>query len=596
MRLNFTENNRTKPVPYWASKMGRALDALFTPRTDNPQHPVPHIVDSNALTPTLAEATTASLPNLWKTHQTRKAVYADIERMDNEDETVATALDIIADCSVSYNETDEAPPIFVSDDPEVQKILNRLSTRLDLRNELWQIARDGVKQGNEFREIIIDRKLMHVTGLKQTVSYQIYPRTDEMGNKVPGWLVRTDADIYSDSKGLLLSEWQICSFQFGSKRGFLATPPLATARRNWIRLTKMEDGMAIARLVRAYDKVVHKIPVKAEMPEADIMRRIKMYKENITKKRMMDSEGLLTQLDSPLDVQSDYFLPTTGADGAGVELLSANNAQLGNLNDVIYHREKLLTRLQVPIGYLQITSAQKTHIAAGAAKKGDVELQFARMLRRVQRMVTKGLRRVADIELLLHGVLPTEELYKVQLTKINTKDLREDADIELTYAQAAVYFIEAFGALPPELLMDKFMHLDTEQREMLNKFITKYGEKITKAQVKAIEEAAKPKPGGSDLTKDRLPGDNKGAGSGNQNKAKGRRTSEQIGKAATKKSDQSVSLETMVDLVYNMQEALAQDFRDQGIDLPDLDEATQRNVISLGLHSFIQNTEGTLRE
>lgn len=581
---------KRQPVTYWAKKIGRALNELFDTDSSNPRHAVPRIKDSNSLTDTFfASANPASIPNLWRTHQTRKAVYQDIERMDAEDETVATALDIIADCSVSYSETQDVPQFnIVSKDARVQKILSDLSARLDLPGEIWHIARDGVKQGNEFREVIIDRQAMKIIALKQTISYQIYPKTNERGDKLPGWIALKDGDLYGTEAGRELEEWQIVPFQFGHKRGFLTVPPLASARRNWIRLSKMEDGMAIARLTRAYDKLVHRIPVKPEMSREEVMARIRMYKDSITKKRMLNSEGLLEQTDSPLDIQSDFYLPDTGDGRGGVEQLSSNNAQLGNLNDIIYHREKLLTRLQVPIAYLQITSAQKTHLTAGG-NKGDVEIQFARMLRRVQRMLKKGLRRVCDIELMLHGIAPSEDLYEIQMTPINTKDLREDAEIELTYAQAAVYFLEAFGALPPELVAEKFMHLDTEQTDVLEQFLKKYSDRITEARVKAIENAAIPK---SDLIKDRLPGDSqKGRGSGNQNKTRGSRTTEQKG---TAEAQQSVPIETLVDIIYELQEAIYQDFRDQGIHVPEIDEISQRNVIRAGLAQVAKTPDAEL--
>lgn len=592
MSMQPFDTNKTKaqPVTYWAKKIGRALNELFDPNANEPRHSVPSVKSSNSVTDmSVVDVSMMSIPNLWKTHQTRKSVYEDINRMDESDETVATALDIIADCSVSYNEpSDTITCEFVSEDERVKKILDAMASRIKLSDEIWQIARDGVKHGNEFREVVIDRQSLKVIALKQTISYQIYPKTTERGDKIPGWVMLKDGDLYGNQKGKELDEWQICPFQFGSRSGLLAVPPLAAARSNWIRLSKMEDGMAIARLTRAYDKMVHKIPVKPEMSREEVMARIQMYKTSITKKRMLDSDGLLTSLDSPLDVQSDFYLPDTGDQRGSVELLSANNAQLGNLNDIIYHREKLLTRLQVPIAYLQITSAQKTHLTAGA-NKSDVERQFARMLRRVQRMLKSGIRRVCDIELLLNGIAPSDDLYDIRLTTINTKDLKEDADIELTYAQAAVYFVEAFGVLPPELLADKFMHLDTEQRDILTKFLDGYGTKLTETKMKALETAAAPK---SDLTKDRLPGDaNKGKGSGNQNKSKAGRSSEQVG---AKKTEQSVPIETLVELFFDLQESVFQEMREQGIDVPETDEISQRNAIRANLMQIANTPDANL--
>lgn len=582
------------PPPSWAKKLGRSLKELFDPTAPDALHPTANISESNSSTATSVDATTATVPNLWKVHQTRKSVYQDINRMDAEDETVATALDIIADCCVAYTEVaEEVKPIHIEcDDKEAKKVLEDLTHRLDLQNELWQICRDMVKQGNEFREVVIDRQRMQVAAFKQTISYQIYPNTNEKGDKIPGWVVREDRDLYTNQKGKQLEEWQITPFSFGAHQGFLSIPPLATARRNWIRLSKMEDGMAIARLVRAYDKMVHKIPVKPEMSVPEIMNRINIYKQGITKRRMLDSEGMTTQTDSPLDVQSDFYLPDPGDNRGGVTLLSSNNAQLGNLNDVIYHREKLLTRLQVPISYLQITSAQKTHVASNKGKGSNVELQFARMLRRVHRQAVKGLRRLYDIELMLHGIAPSEDLYAIKLTPINTKDLAEDAEIELTYAQAAVYFVEAFGTLPPELIASKFMHLTKEQSELLEKFMTKYGERLTTAKVKSIELAAKPPPAPMGI-KDRLPGDSTpGVGSGNQNKGRASRATEQKGKVNAKVA-QSIPMEEMVDLVFDLQTQVNDEFREQGINVPELDES-HRTVIRTNIMQVANQNDDIL--
>jgi hypothetical protein len=582
--------NERVAAPYWARKMGRFLKTLFDPDTGTPQnptlHPVPEIGDNLVITGITDTTTITYMANAWRVHQNRKSIYQDIERMDSEDEIVATALDIIADCSVSYSELAASQRHFKirAKTDRIQAVLDAMSKRLNLPNEIWYICRDMVKHGNEFREVVVDRQAMQVVAFKQTISYQIYPKTNARGDKCPGWTLKTDGDVFT-GKEYDLEEWQIVPFIFGTKRGYLSIPPLAPARRNWIRLAKMEDGMAIARLIRAYDKMVHKIPVKPEMSSGEIMARIRMHKDAVTKRRILDSSGLVTQVDAPLDVQTDFYLPDDGTNRGGIELLSANNAQLGNLNDIIYHREKLLSRLQVPIAYLQITTAQKTHISASASKKADVEIQFARMLRRVQRNLLEGLRRLCDIELMLNGITPSDDAYEIELTQINTKDLREDAEIELTYAQAAVYFVEAFGSLPPELLADKFMHLNSDQQEMLQKFLEKYGDRVVKARVKTIETNAQPKtsPLGT-APKDRIPGDNS-SGTGNQNKGRAQRTTEQRGAVKPTQSDETVPIDALVDLFYTITEEVHQDFREQGVNVPELDDS-YRNAIRANLEAI----------
>lgn len=572
-------------APAWARKLGRVLKTVFDPETGTPQHPTPHPVpnigDGSVITALTDTSNISNMANAWRVYQTRKSVYQDIERMDADDEIVATALDIIADCSVNYAETANSGDSFKirAKTDEAQLVLDNLSKRLNLSSDIWHLCRDMVKQGNEFREVVIDRQAMKIVGFKQTVSYQIYPNTNAKGDKCPGWTLKTDGDVFT-GKEYDLEEWQIIPFIFGTKRGYLSIPPLAPARRNWIRLAKMEDGMAIARLVRAYDKLVHKIPVTKEMTTEEIMTRIRIHKDSITKRRILDSSGSVTQVDAPLDVATDFYLPDLGDGRGGIDTLSANNAQLGNLNDIVYHREKLLSRLQVPIAYLQITTAQKTHVAAGQGGTGDVEKQFARMLRRVQRHLLEGLRRLCDMELMLNGIVPDEDLYDIDLTQITTKDLREDADIELTYAQAAVYFVEAFGTVPPKLLADKFLHLTPEQQKLMNECLDKYADRIQGARVKQLETDSKPAP---------KPTGGFGASvAGNKPKGLAARGAEQNGKAVKPKagqSDDTVPLDTLVDIVYAVTEELHQDMREEGILVPDVDDSF-RNALRANLEAF----------
>lgn len=550
-----SNNKNTQPVVWWARRLNKTFKDMFNPDTPG-GHPVPDLSDGQYSTATAVDSTVMSVPNLWKTYSTRKNVYQDIERMDNEDETVAAALDIIADCSLSFSETAGSVFRITSDDATVQNILTEFSRRVDLPNEIWQIVRDMVKHGNEFREVIIDRQKMHIIALKQTVSYHLWPNTNEMGDKISGWLVREDRDIYTSQAGKLLAEWQLCPFIFGSKRGFLAVPPLASARRNWLRLSKIEDSMAIARLVRAYDKLVHRIPVKVENSRDEIMARIRSYKDAMSKRRMLDTEST----EAPLDVNSDFFIPDDGTGRGGVSILSSNNAQLTNLNDLIYHREKLLTRLQVPVTYLQIISAQKSHVAS-QGKKAGVDIQFARMLRRVQRCLESGLRRACDLELLLHGVEPKDGLYTIHMTQIDTQDMKDAAETELTFAQAAVYFVEAFGMLPPELLADKFMVLSPDQQKLMDKFLNTYGDKITKAKVATLETAAQ------------------GSGSGNNNKPVVNRSTEQIGKInLPNNTNQGIPIDDLVDLFSDLQEEIRIDLRIQGILAPDVNDSYRYRV------------------
>jgi hypothetical protein len=587
--FNFSDNGKGRtPAPAWARKVGKVVAAIFD--LEDGTHAVARVGNKETFTDNSAGSGNSILmPDLWRVYNDRKSVYQDIERMISEDEIIPTAIDIVADRTISNSDARQSfkkkPKrtafAVTSEDKEVEKILQALNRRLKIEGEIWQIVHEFYPHGNSFREVILDRQAkdsptgMRIKGFKQTISYQIWPKTNDHGDKLPGWLVVTDQDVPSQG-GKELEEWQIIPFIFGERKGFLAVAPLAAARRNWQRLSKMEDGMAVARLVRAYDKIVHRIPIKSEWTRDEIMATIKRYKDAITKRKLVASDGSLMNTENPLDVQTDFYLPDDGSGKGGVAMLSANNTQLGNLNDVLYHREKLVCRLKVPVSYLQLQAGQKTHVAAGASMS-NADISFAYTIQHVQNVVIDGLSRLYDLELMLHGIAPEEGLYTIELAPVIPKDRVEDANIELTYAQAAVYFVEAFGALPAELIAEKFMSLTHDQQELMDKFLSTDATKIWAAKIKSIEAGADAIENGAKaaLVKDRLPGDNK-AGSGNNNKSRAKRTSEQIGKSGSSK--QSIDLDDLVEVVYQVYDSVADDLRAEGQDVPYFNDADREEI------------------
>jgi hypothetical protein len=579
--FNFA-NSKREPAAPWTKKIGKAIATLFD--LEDGSQPVARIGDRETFTSMgVSSEGSVVVPDLWKVYNDRKSVYADIERMIAEDELVSTAIDVVADRAIgnsdarqSFKKKAKRTAFAVSsDNPEVQRIIDNLNRRLKIESEIWQIIHEFYPHGNGFREVIIDKQAMRIKGFKQTVSYQIWPKVNDHGDKLPGWTVVTDQDVASQG-GKELEEWQIVPFIYGHRRGYLAVAPLASARKNWMRLSTMEDGMVIARNSRGYDKIVHRVPVKSEWQRDEIMATIKRYKDAITKRRFVASDGTMTNVDNPLSVDTDFFLPDDGSGKGGVTMLTSNNTGLGNLNDVQYSREKLVCRLKVPVSYLQLASGQKTHLTAGNGSS-NAEIAFAYTLQRVQDTVIDGLSRLYDLELMLNGIAPVEGLYTIELSQVITRDRVADADIELTYGQAAVYFVEAFGALPAELIADKFMQLNREQQEMMTTFLAGGDStKIWNAKVKGIEAGANALAAKSDLTKDRTPGDNpKGTGSGNNNKTRAARSSEQKGAKAA----QSVSLESLVDLFASVYDRLADNLRQgEGQDIPSFDEVDREAV------------------
>lgn len=574
--FNFTGKPGISPAPSWAKKISRYISNLFD--TSNPGVGLAKIKDNETLTAGMGDTGVSSLSTTsWKVQQDRKNVYRDIERMDHDDELVSTAFDIVAECAVGYADLDQKQnnpkPLFSSSNKNVAKILNDMADRIGLDFDLFQIAREMYPHGTIFREVIIDRPLMQVKAFKQTVPYMIWPQMNDNGDKLPGWIVKSDKDMYNDT-GTEIEEWQIVPFFYGAKRGFLTVPPMASARSGWKRLFAIEEGMATARLIRAYDKYVHRVPVEKSWTPQEITATLKKYKDLITKRKLMSSEGAINQNDAPLDVQSDFFLADDGSSRGGITSLTSTNTQLGNLNDVYYQREKLLARLKVPVAYLQIQSSMKSHLRASGGMD-TVDIQFSRTLRSVQASLRRGINRLCDIELLLNGIVPTKALYYLNLPEINTKDLAEDAKVELTYAQAAAFFIEAFGALPPALIASKFFKMTDDQQAMMDKFLKEDADTILTARVTAIKNTAIPPPGmpGGPPQKS-LPGGSGGVGTAT---GKPKQSIGEIwGEPETQKN--TISAAALADFIITLNEGVIESLQEAGVPAPEMGQ-THRDLI-----------------
>lgn len=411
---------------------------------------------------------TQSSDQLWRVQHGRRAVYRDLRDMDENDPIISTALDVIADCVTGYE--DVAVDGFEWELREANDaalaVLDDLKGRLSLGAEAWQITRLGVRCGEEYREVVVDDQGL-VVRFKSLPAYTIVPKTDEWGNVVPGWYQYPGLGY--DAKRVEFDSWQIIDFVYGARRGYYGTGLMMSARRTWKRLQQIEDGMAIARQLRAYDKYVHRVPVRPEWDEHKCLRAVRVYKENMTKRKVLDSSGNERFVNNPLTVETDFYIPEDGTKRGGIDLVSASNVQLSHIADVEYQQKLLLARTKVPRKFLNLGRGEKGVLTDGSLTAEDI--QFARTLRSYQAVLRQGYLRLGSFALFLQGYDARALGLSIRLAKISTTDALQDAKIALTWAQAAEILQKVLGSLPPELVMTHYMHLDEQEQGILRAFL-----------------------------------------------------------------------------------------------------------------------------
>lgn len=404
----------------------------------------------------------------WRINYERRSIAMDLRDMDYNSSIVSTALDVISDCATGFESPDVDAFLWQFDQnvPGAEKILQEMKIRCDLGHECWRIVRGFVRDGEEFREVVADESYT-IRRFKFLPNYQVTPALDPFGNKTSGWEQRLDGANFG--RPILFAEWQVCPFIYGARRGYYGTGLMMPARRDWKRLTKMEDGMALARMIRAYDRLIHYVPVKESMDERAQKDAVKNYYQNILRRRGVDQDNNLFWRENPLQVESDFFLPDDGTGRGKVEILESKNNQLMNIDDVLYHQALLLCRLKVPAKYLQLVRKSAALIDANLSAE---DIQFARTLRQVQAVLRQGLLRLAHYALAFQGYDADAVGVGIVLPKISTEDQLRDAKIQFTASQAALTFSQVLPhGLPPDLVASKYMSLDPDDKKILSEWI-----------------------------------------------------------------------------------------------------------------------------
>ena len=428
---------------------------------------------------------TANYPvtdQLWNIFYDRRNVYINLLDMDRNGPIVSTGLDIIASGTVFSEDPkfDGFEWELTTENAGARKVLDDLKQRLALGQETWQIVRRFVCFGEEFCEIVVNRDGL-VTGFNSLPAWTVMPRFDVMGNRLPGWTQRVER---GGLQPIPFDEWQVVPFVFGPKTGFFGRGLMMPARRAWARHEKLADGAAIARLTRAYDRTVFRVPVKESWPATKMWEVVKLFRESLTKRRALDSSGNVSLHDDPLTPSTEIFIPDDGTKRGGVETLAQQNMQLMNIEDLRYHRDDILCRLRVPKRYYNLAMKGESINAASIAAE---DKQFAWLLIGNQQIFKAGIVTLAERAVALQGYNPATLGIGVRMAKINVHDRLEQAKVDFTEAQAAQLFSMTVlqGGMPPELLADRYMQLTPEEQQVMVAF-----QKEHAAEMKAAREAA----------------------------------------------------------------------------------------------------------
>jgi len=430
--------------------------------------------------------------NLWKVSHNRKSAWNDLWRMYGNDEYVAEAMDKHSERCTSFSREEGMDKMGfypVSEDTDVQTVLEKMVDRTKLDEKAADVIRWMVLFGMTPAEPIINSTKQTPSGswiedvVQYVHSYQFYRNT--VNGRLKAGTANTDKvgvapyDQRSDSGELVapFASWQLVMFEYGAKGGLeYADPILNSARKNWKRLQTLEDHMAIARMVRAYMRLIHEITVDMESTPDEIEKAIGQYVDSMTTREVVswNSGDLTTAYDrpnNPFGVDTDMYVAkrvnmVTGKSIAGdVRPVEGANYQLWRLDDMEWQLRRLISRTKCPARYLGIDLSKPTF---GESTPDREEENYELTLIGMQAAFRRGVRQVCDLELLLNGYDPKTAVYRIEMPRTSIRNRQRDAQTEEHLARSINMLREDFD---PYTLWAYYHRMTKEQRKEFEKTV-----------------------------------------------------------------------------------------------------------------------------
>ena len=378
----------------------------------------------------------------------RKQMYIDYELMDT-DALISTALDIYADevCSDSYS---GELLVITTDNIKIKKILHNLFYDiLNIEFNLWAWVRTTCKYGDSF--LFLDLRDQY--GVVNVVPVHPALMLREEGTPENPYEVRFryegDSGFYTQTNSF--DAYEIAHFRILTDTNFLpyGRSIIEPGRKEYKRMSLMEDAMLIHRIMRAPERRLVKVGIGNLSPE-DVDAHMEQIANDMKKVPYIDpTTGDYNLKFNLQNAAEDWFMPVRGDDsGTSVETLPGL-ANEGQIDDIKYIKAKVLAALKIPESYMN--SAE-----GGGESKGNLaslDIRFAKTIERIQKMIVSELYKIAVIHLYIQGH-GNEDLLNFELELTSPSLIYERQKMDLMNTR-----IESISAIQEaNLFSDKYIY------------------------------------------------------------------------------------------------------------------------------------------
>ncbi len=325
---------------------------------------------------------------------------------------------------------------------------------LKVDRKMWNWAKNLYCMGDWFGEIVIDPEnpklgILKVNPLPADSIYRIETTKGKLlefqqSKEGPDYqsLARVEVTQASEAElaqatAIRFAPEQIIHMRIGDDRKTFypyGVGIIEPARGPAHQLRLMEDAMVVYRLTRAPERRVFYIDV-GSLPPNKAEAFIERLKDQLRKKKMYTNRasqpsggGSVEERWHAPAADEDFWLPIRPNGNTRIETLpGAQN--LGEVDDALYFRNKLLTALHLPKNYL---SQDDPNVSKMTLSSQDVK--FARYIERLQSSIADGLTEVAERHLVLRGY-PQEMWDDLEIKMTPPSEWREMSRMEIMQAR-----------------------------------------------------------------------------------------------------------------------------------------------------------------
>ncbi len=346
---------------------------------------------------------------------------------------------------------------------ELQEEISRFETKTKIKDQVWEIARNMTRDGDFWGEIVYEKNSAGDTSiekLKKLPVRQMYADIDEYGSfkdRDKPYKQRSQFEI-DDTKGIPFDDWRIIHFKIGTDVYGVNNALFDNAsQRIGRQLLWVDDSMVLARLSRAWQRFAFFVDTSGVLP-AEKFDYVEKWKHLLKQTEAVNRTTGRIDYDSPPPMpDEDIFIPVEKDSPQDIKQL-AGDMNISNIDDVRYFQAKFFMAVNLPKVYGGIEEGVRAK-----ATIGQIDVQFARQVRRRQNALKPGLRKFYEYFFILLGIDPDSFKWNVVFPPLATLDEMLKWQMEALKAKIAEILVVKVGAVNTRYVQEELLKFNEEE-------------------------------------------------------------------------------------------------------------------------------------